>query len=239
MLVSGLLLSTTSSGFEKRERIDRHACDAHLEMQVRSGTVAGRSHEGDRLSRGNDVARLHERPVEMAVERAQLRISRKEDVEAVTTALALDRDGADGGSVDRRAQRSGQVDSAVEVMAGALRRPGLDLERGAAEALRDRRLPDRRQQNAAPSLPGLDDQPGDQQRKHQAGGAGGEEWPAPGPGEGGEARRGQHGHALEVRAVVVAMALLTARLANPSPRCCAFNSKCEDAFISPGTLMSR
>jgi len=34
MLVSGLLLSTTSSGFEKRERIDRHARDAHLEMEV-------------------------------------------------------------------------------------------------------------------------------------------------------------------------------------------------------------
>src|SRR2546426_12593356 len=100
-------------------------------MEVRSGTVAGRSHEGDRLSRGNDVARLHERPVEMAVERAQLRISRKEDVEAVTTALALDRDGAGGGSVDGRAQRSGQGDSAVGVVARALPRPGLDFGGGA------------------------------------------------------------------------------------------------------------
>src|SRR5207253_8288016 len=138
MLVSGLLLSTTSSGFKKREWIDRHACDAHLEMQVRSGTVAGRPHEGDRLSRGNDVARLHERPVEVAVERAQLRISDEDDVEAVTTALASHGDGAGGGSVDRRAERCGQVNAAVEVMAGALCRPGLDLERGAAEGLSDR-----------------------------------------------------------------------------------------------------
>src|SRR5438045_9732476 len=95
MVVSGLLLSTTSLDvLEKRERIDRHACDAHLEMEVRSGAVAGRSHEGDRLSRGNGVARLHERPVEVAVERAQLRISRNQDVEAVTTALTSDRHGA-------------------------------------------------------------------------------------------------------------------------------------------------
>src|SRR5256885_2440957 len=113
MLVSGLLLSTTSSGFEKRERIDRHARDAHLEMEVRSGTVAGRSHEGDRLSRGNDVARLHERPVEVAVERAQLRISGDQDVEAVTTALASDRHRAGGGRVDGGAGRSGQGDPAA------------------------------------------------------------------------------------------------------------------------------
>src|SRR5205809_4071054 len=58
-------LPTTSlgPGMQKREWIDRHACDAHLEVQVRSGTVAGRSQQGDRLSRGNDVARLHERPI--------------------------------------------------------------------------------------------------------------------------------------------------------------------------------
>src|SRR5437667_11248494 len=172
MLVSGLLLSTTSFEFEKRERIDRNACDAHLEMQVRSGTVAGRSHEGDRLSRGNDVARLHERPVEMAVERAQLRISGKKDVEAVTTALASDRHAAGGGRVDRRAERPGQVDPAVEVMTGALPRPGLDLERAAAEGLGDRRVGDRRQENAGGSLPGLDYEPCDQPRDHQAGGAG-------------------------------------------------------------------
>src|SRR5436305_14755425 len=110
MVVSGLLLSTTSLDvLEKRERIDRHACDAHLEMQVRSGTVAGRSHEGDRLSRGNDVARLHERPVEMAVERAQLRISGETVVEPVTTAHASDGHAAGDGRVDRRAARPGQL----------------------------------------------------------------------------------------------------------------------------------
>src|SRR6266705_1318676 len=67
-------LPTTSLGrrMQQREWIDRHACDAHLEVQVRSGTVAGRSHQGDRLSRGNDVARLYERPVEMAVQRPEL-----------------------------------------------------------------------------------------------------------------------------------------------------------------------
>src|SRR5437899_10352718 len=122
MLVSGLLLSTTSSGFETRERIDRHARDAHLEMEVRSGTVAGRSHEGDRLSRGNDVARRHERPVEVAVERAQLRISGNEGVEAVTAALASDRHRAGGGSVEGCGDRSGQVGPALVVMAGGVRR---------------------------------------------------------------------------------------------------------------------
>src|SRR5438034_9820716 len=182
MLVSGLLLSTTSSGFEKRERIDRHARDAHLEMEVRSGTVAGRSHEGDRLSRGNDVTRLHERPVEVAVERAQLRISGNQDVEAVTTALTSDRHGAGSGGGDRRAERSGKVDPAVEVMAGALRRPWLDLERGAAEVLRDRSVRDRRQEKAGGSLPGLNNHSCNYQRDHQACGDGGEQWPAPGPG---------------------------------------------------------
>src|SRR5438477_12881974 len=113
MLVSGLLLSTTSSGFEKRERIDRHARDAHLEMEVRSGAVAGRSHEGDRLSRGNGVARLHERPVEVAVERAQLRISRNQDVEAVTTALTSERHGGGSSGGGVRAARAGQDAPAV------------------------------------------------------------------------------------------------------------------------------
>src|SRR5205814_10173611 len=109
----GRALATTSlSVLEKRERIDRHARDAHLEMEVRSGTVAGRSHEGDRLSRGNDVARLHERPVEVAVERAQLRISGNQDVEAVTTALPSDRHRAGSGGGDGRAERSGQVEPA-------------------------------------------------------------------------------------------------------------------------------
>src|SRR2546426_8099154 len=153
MLVSGLLLSTTSSGFEKRERIDRHARDAHLEMEVRSGTVAGRSHEGDRLSRGNDVARLHERPVEVAVERAQLRISGEDDVEAVTTALASHGDRAGGGSVNGRAERCGEIDAAVEVMAGALGRPRLDLEHRAAEALGHRRGHDPRPKKTPPPPP--------------------------------------------------------------------------------------
>src|SRR6266446_896844 len=111
MLVSGLLLSTTSSGFEKRERIDRHACDAHLEMEVRSGTVAGRSHEGDHLSRGNDVARLHERPVEVAVERAQLRISGEDDLEAVTAPRRSDGGCAGAGHETKRGKRRGQVDA--------------------------------------------------------------------------------------------------------------------------------
>src|SRR5438477_12853418 len=109
MLVSGLLLSTTSSGFEKRERIDRHARDAHLEMEVRSGAVTGRSHEGDRLSRGNGVARLHERPVEVAVERAQLRISRNQDVEDVNSAHASDRHCAGRSDGDGRAERPGRL----------------------------------------------------------------------------------------------------------------------------------
>src|SRR5260370_29613114 len=104
-------------------------------MQVRSGTVAGRSHEGDRLSRGNDVARLHERPVEMAVERAQLRISDEEDVKAVTAALAMHRDGAGGGGVDLCTEGSSEVDPAVEVMTGAFRRPRLDPARAAAGGL--------------------------------------------------------------------------------------------------------
>src|SRR3989440_3787601 len=239
MVVSGLLLSTTSSGFEKRERIDRNACDAHLEMEVRPGTVAGRSHEGDRLSRGNDVARLHERPVEVAVEGAQLRISGNQDVEAVATALASDRDGAGSGGGDGRAERSGQVDPAVEVMAGALRRPWLDLESGAAEALRDRRVCDRRQKHAGTTLPRLDHHPGDYQKDQTAGGDGGEQRPTPGPGERTEACRGQHGHELEDRAVFAAMAPLIACLPRPSAMCCALGSKCEDAFISPGTLISR
>src|SRR3989442_15382364 len=97
-------------------------------MEVRSGTVAGRSHEGDRLSRGNDVARLHERPVEVAVERAQLRISGGDDVEAVTTALASHGDRAGGGSVNRRAEGSGEIEAAWEGMAGAPGRPGPHLE---------------------------------------------------------------------------------------------------------------
>src|SRR5256714_9306301 len=130
-----LALATTSLDvLENRERIDRNPCDAHLEMEVRSGTVAGRSHEGDRLSRGNDVARLHERPVEVAVERAQLRISGNQDVEAVATALASDRDGAGSSGGDGRAERSGQGDSAVGGVAGALRRPWLDPGSGGAEA---------------------------------------------------------------------------------------------------------
>src|SRR5947199_1131090 len=82
-------LPTTSLGprMQKRERIDRHTCDAHLEVQVRSGTVAGRSQQGDRLSRGNDVARLHERPIEMPVQRAEPWIVRQQNVEAVAAAL--------------------------------------------------------------------------------------------------------------------------------------------------------
>src|SRR6202521_4024655 len=103
--------STTSFQFEKREWIDRNPCDAHLEVEVRSGAVAGRSHEGDRLSRGNDVARLHERPVEMAVQRAQLGISSEENVEAVTPAFAAHGNGAARGGIDGCAERSGQVDS--------------------------------------------------------------------------------------------------------------------------------
>src|SRR2546425_12614696 len=95
---------------EERERIDRHACDAHLEMQVRSGAIASRSHEGDRLSRCNHVARLHERPLEMAVERGQLRISGEENVKAVATARAAHRNGAGRGGVDRRAEASGKVE---------------------------------------------------------------------------------------------------------------------------------
>src|SRR5438105_15605697 len=112
MLVSGLLLSTTSSGFEKRERIDRNACDAHLEMEVRSGAVAGRSHEGDRLSRGNDVARLHERPVEVPVQRAELRIASHQDVEAVAAALPVKVDRTAGGRKNCRVERRAQVDPA-------------------------------------------------------------------------------------------------------------------------------
>src|ERR1700730_17642441 len=125
---------------EKRERIDPDAWDAHLEMEVRSGAVAGRPHEGDRLSRGNDVARLHERPVEMAVQRAQLRIASEENVEAVAPAFAAHSHGAPGGGKDRCAERPRQVDSTVEVVTGARRRPGLDRERGATEALGDDRL---------------------------------------------------------------------------------------------------
>src|ERR1700674_3564242 len=152
--------STTSFQFEKRERIDRNACDAHLEVEVRSGAVAGRSHEGDRLSRGNDVARLHERPVEMAVQRAQLGISSEENVEAVTPAFAAHGNGAARGGIDGCAERSGQVDSTVEVMTGALRRPGLDLERGATKGLGNDEVLHRRHEDPGSILPGLDHHPG-------------------------------------------------------------------------------
>src|ERR1700730_1096183 len=103
---------------EKRERIDPDAWDAHLEVEVRSGAVAGRSHEGDRLSRGNDVARLHERPVEMAVQRAQLRIASEKNVEAVAPAFTAHDDGATRRGIDRCAERSRQVDTTMEVVTG-------------------------------------------------------------------------------------------------------------------------
>src|SRR5438309_11193804 len=102
-------------------------------MQVQSGTVAGRPHEGDRLSRGNDVARLHERPVEVAVERAQLRIAGNPDVEAVASALASDRHAARSGGGDARAERSGEGEHAGEVGTRAVGRPGRERKGGAAD----------------------------------------------------------------------------------------------------------
>src|SRR5439155_3242370 len=176
-------LSTTSRcrRLEEREWIDRHACDAHLEVQVRSGTVAGRSHESDRLSRGNDVARLYERPVEMAVQRAELRIAGQQNVETVAATLAAKRDGPGGGGVDRSPERRRQVDSAVEVMARAARRPGLDFERAAAVRLRQGRLLHRQDQRTRLGLLRLDDNAGQQEGDQQKRNPQGEGGPPPGP----------------------------------------------------------
>ena len=174
----------------------------------------------------------------MSVERAQPRIAGEENVESVAATLAVQRDGAGGGGTDRCVDRARQVDPAVEVMRRALHRPWLDLEGGAAKGLGDGRIVDRHQQRAGPLLPSLDHHAGDQQRHHQAGDTEGEQGPAPGPGEHRQPSRGEHRYALDAL-VAVPIAPLMARFASPSARCWAFSSTWEEAFINPGTLMSR
>src|SRR5438270_10908695 len=104
-------------------------------MEVRSGTVAGRSQEGYRLSRGNDVARLHQWPVEVPVQRAELGIAHDQQVQTVAATLSVKTDDAARRCVDGRAEWRGQIDAAVEMVTGACRGPRLDLQRGAAEGL--------------------------------------------------------------------------------------------------------
>src|SRR5229473_7123227 len=211
---------------KERERVDRDARNAHFEMEVRSGAIAGRSHQRDRLSRRNHVAWLDQRPIEVCVERAQLWVVHHHDVEAVSAALPVHRDQPPGRGVDWGVKRRRQVDATVEVTARAGRRRWLDLEGRTSERLRQDGVAHRHEQRAHLSLLRLHHHAGHQQRHPEERRAGGEQRPSPGPGEEGDASRGQHGYALEAW-VVAPIAPLTAFLPNPSARCWALVSRCE------------
>ena len=193
-------------------------------MQVRSGAIARRSHECDRLPRGHDVARLDERPIEVGIERAELGVALDHDVEAVPAALPVHRHQARGRGTDRGIEWRGQVNATMEVAARACRRPWLDLEGRTPERLRQGGVVHRHEKRAHRSLLGLHHHAGHQERHPEEPSADRKQWPAPGPGEERDTSRGQHRYALDARAVAP-IAPLTARLASPS--------------ASPGTLIKR
>src|SRR6267378_336911 len=97
-------------------------------MQMRSGAIAGRSHQRDQLPRGYDVAWVDERPIEVGIERAELWVVHDHDVEAVAAPLPVHCHRPSGRGVHRRTERRRQVDTIMEVAARTCRRPWLDLE---------------------------------------------------------------------------------------------------------------
>ena len=131
---------------EVLHRVGEQAGEADLEVQVRPRGVAGGALETDDVAGVHQLARVHQQPVEVAVQRDHLAGVRDHDVVAITDEVALEvgaRAGDDhhaiSGRSDWSVQRRGDVNAGMEMWIGdpVEGERWLQRKRGGAETLGD------------------------------------------------------------------------------------------------------
>ncbi|PAV93290.1 hypothetical protein WR25_26979 [Diploscapter pachys] len=120
-------------GGQERHRVHRMAVDTDFIMQVRAGRTAGRPHQCDQLAARHARAIGDEDLRQMAIAGRDALAVVDLDQIAVTALAAGVIDDAVGGGIDRRADRTGDVDARMH-RRGAAERVGADAEVAACRA---------------------------------------------------------------------------------------------------------
>src|SRR5258708_5058415 len=103
-------------GWQERNRVDRLIVHANLEMQMRTGGVAGGTEETDQLPFVNGLADCGDQMVEMTIQRQDAVAVIDDDVVSVAGAPRICRNhDTIGGRGHRQVEGAGQIDTGVEV----------------------------------------------------------------------------------------------------------------------------
>src|SRR5216683_469527 len=110
-----------SAGRQVRRRVDGLLVDAQLEVEMRTGGIARRPLEPDRLALDHPISELDDCDRQVAVQGVQPAGVGDDDKVAITAARAADqRHDAVVGRVNRRAERFDHVDAGMEMRVAAV-----------------------------------------------------------------------------------------------------------------------